>query len=570
MSRQNSIAGKYSDSTQQLLNKYSSAYLRHKPVRAYQGYSAVPNEIRESAMFEQTRDNINVQEEMEDHNRRALSSWETEAPRYEKDMPRKHAQYNAGMMNSRYNLGRGNINRPNHSEMMLDDIDRPEGMREHTHDFRPMVEADKARFKFKNARMPSNKEEHSSFDAPIQPGTMAKKKRDLNFKEMKSRLAFIDTINNDFTGKACAPATKPGAQQNLAVNESRAEVVRDAATMVGKTLTDNGKKQDFYMGVPDHRKPVTITKFMMVKAKRERSDCQIHVLDAVTETPQNCHYNDDGSRENKQFIGIGARHGDGNNMLTNIVNMMLVKSDMIAKDGRDNELAKKLGVAYDNMAELSHMRMDGNTLDKTRETDVAKSAARFGADTGKSNVSHMMSPDDRKAALVANISEALVKHRKTDTVRPAEMMILQNMQRSLGGQQDSDVTMVKKAVAGLNVDKSAEFINAEIEESMIGRGDNTQIASFKRLYERKDQYAAINNVADARQHDSSVLATKRRAHIAVVDPGMRANTESGDIEVYGQNKAFISTGGKKAGHRNKRFNEYDRSDADLREKLRDI
>jgi len=38
----------------------------------------------------------------------------------------------------------------------------------------------------------------------------------------------------------------------------------------------------------------------------------------------------------------------------------------------------------------------------------------------------------------------------------------------------------------------------------------------------------------------------------------------------GQNKAFISTGGKKAGHRNKRFNEYDRSDADLREKLRDI
>ena len=568
MSRQ---AGKsHSASTQKLLDKYSSAFIRHKPVRAYQGYSAVPNEIRESAMFEQTPDDVNANDEVEAHNRRALSSWETEAPRYEKDMPRRHAQYNAGMMNARYNGGLGNINRPNHAEMMLGDIDRPANMRENRHDFRPMVEADKARFKFKNARMPSNKEEHSSFDSPIQPDAMAKKIRDLNFKEMKSRLAFIDTINNDFSGKACAPATKPGAQQNFAVNESRAEIVRDATAVVGKSLAESGKKQDFYMGVPDHRKPVTITKFMMVKSKRERSDCQIHILGAVTESPQSGCYNDDGSRENKAFIGVGARHGDGQNMLTNIVNMMLVKSDMISKDGRDNELAKKLGIAQNNMSELTHLRMDGNVTDKTRETDVAKSAAHFVADSGKSNVSHLMSPDDRKAAVVANISEALSKHRKTDSVRPAEMMILQSMQRSLGGQQDSDATMVKKAVADLAVDRSAEFVNAKIEESMLGRGDNTQIASFKRLYERKDQYAAVNNVADSRQHDSSMLATKRRAHIPVVDPGLRSGVATGDIEVYGQNKSAMSGGGKKSGRRNKRFDEYDRSDTKLGEKLRDI
>ena len=181
-----------------------------------------------------------------------------------------------------------------------------------------------------------------------------------------------------------------------------------------------------------------------------------------------------------------------------------------------------------------------------------------------------MSPDDRKAAVVANISEALSKHRKTDSVRPAEMMILQSMQRSLGGQQDSDATMVKKAVADLAVDRSAEFVNAKIEESMLGRGDNTQIASFKRLYERKDQYAAVNNVADSRQHDSSMLATKRRAHIPVVDPGLRSGVATGDIEVYGQNKSAMSGGGKKSGRRNKRFDEYDRSDTKLGEKLRDI
>lgn len=561
----------HSASTQKLLDKYSSAFIRHKPVRAYQGYSAVPNEIRESAMFEQTPDDVNANEEVEAHNRRALSSWETEAPRYEKDMPRRHAQYNAGMMNARYNGGRGNINTPNHAEMMLGDIDKPANMRENRHDFRPMVEADKARFKFKNARMPSNKEEHSSFDSPIQPEAMAKKIRDLNFKEMKSRLAFIDTINNDFSGKACAPATKPGAQQNFAVNESRAEVVRDATAVVGKTLAESGKKQDFYMGVPDHRKPVTITKFMMVKSKRERSDCQIHILGAVTESPQSGNYNDDGSRENRAFMGIGARHADGQNMLTNIVNMMLIKSDMIAKDGRDNELAKKLGIAQNNMSELTHMKMDGNATDKTRETDVGKSAAHFVADTGSGNVSHLMSPDDRKAAVIANIGEALSKHRKTDTVRPAEMMILQSLTRALTGQRDSDATMVKKAVAGLNVvDKSAEYNNAEIENSMLGRGDNTQIASFKRLYERKDQYAAVNNVNDMREHDSNVLETKRRAHIPVVDPGLRVGAATGDIEVYGQNQSARSGGGKKSGRRNKRFIEYDRSDADLGEKLRDI
>ena len=58
MSRQ---AGKsHSASTQKLLDKYSSAFIRHKPVRAYQGYSAVPNEIRESAMFEQTPDDVMI------------------------------------------------------------------------------------------------------------------------------------------------------------------------------------------------------------------------------------------------------------------------------------------------------------------------------------------------------------------------------------------------------------------------------------------------------------------------------------------------------------------------------
>lgn len=519
-----------------LLNKYSPVYLQNRTPVHRDGFTIPKSYLTDT--FEHTYNENDPMEELTQRQRKTLSNWETDKPLFESDLPRRHALYNAGLLNVRYNGSRGEEVRPEHAEMFFGEFN---GTKDPYINFSESLKDDAKRIeRSKAADMRVDSAGDYIPDSAMPEWVTAARQRDLNYTEMRKRLQFDD-------GRVGANARRGVDETDLrtARLNTDAEVIDslliDAATFDKQKKVSNEQGSSHIYSQQDHRQPVNVSQFSMLKSQAIKEGKMASVVQANTLEDNRLAVGN--SRE--QFVGASKHFnpqlvGDAISALINGVEDRLKPREQMRVVQRRNREERD-----GNMAEMTTNGFD--FADKTRET-MAVRADRIDPATA-SKIGQANSKLDTK--IPDHLMEKVISAQKRGRLQgisnsEAAALVVTTSAKKVGGEMNPEI--VGKAIKSMSsrgtFDKGLGKTYGNSRDSDNLYKDEIATANYKSLPVVDKISQTINKEADMSWFESIHTFTNKSNQINA-EPILQAEMEE-DTRRTGDNKSVfnVSSGRK--------------------------
>lgn len=518
-----------------LTRKYSPAYSKVRN-HTNKELGGVPNYMRDE-LFETTAMPGNVYEMMDSHSRKALSDYSTSKPLFEADQPRaKGSMANTGMLNARYNGGRGTINVPNHGEFFLSDM----GNKQHTFkgDFRPLIEDQKLRYeKTHGRRMPMDSGAADTIgDTQIKPWEITHVKQKLH-KFMAKRLVFDDGDYSLSTKRINNVADSIVDLENMSMSHPAA--IDMDFWGPNKQLEASNYTGSLNNSQTDHRRPTSTTNFMLLKQGISAADMDAAIGRNVILERDLMDKNGISGNVMSTFSG---KHNDAT-LKRDTLARLVSKLDGVRPDQRE-QMSSHRERNFLGEHELRMMAHGVAPDDKTRETVAIRN--NHGEVDGIATV--LQSGDSKVARSVDDAINSLRKSNLMKDIGVSQMLAFEALKSavSIGGDIDNRSIRTLKQVLRKPVSNDVARHGTEREDKITtAETDHMETASYKHLPEGKPLVRIIHMQNDADIHEGRNTNIRPRNVTDRTSKGTLSEHVISGVDRNVDNTSMLAHGGKK-------------------------